>query len=199
MAQEIEIEYKVLLTKTQYERLAKNLPFPAAMTQVNYYFETDQFDLKRNGSALRIRKKNGNYVLTLKEPHEEGILETHDKLTKAEFFQWIDGNPVAKPHTMEQLQKKEIEIEQLNYYGSLTTERKTFTEQNIAYFLDKSYYLEQTDYELEIEAPTQKQALNAFLNILETYNIEQKEPITKNERFFRLLVKTHDDFSDVQF
>src|SRR5690625_4831450 len=123
-AQEIEIEYKVLLSKTQYERLAKNLPFPAAMTQVNYYFETDQFDLKTNGSALRIRKKNGNYVLTLKEPHEEGILETHDKLTTAEFFQCIAGNPVDKPKTMEQLKKKGIEIEQLNYYGPLRQKEK---------------------------------------------------------------------------
>ncbi|WP_212685903.1 CYTH domain-containing protein, partial [Salmonella enterica] len=83
MAQEIEIEFKNLLTEEEYLKLLSNLPFPKySQTQTNYYFETEDFSLKAHGSALRIREKNGNYTLTLKETHELGLLETHDALTE---------------------------------------------------------------------------------------------------------------------
>src|SRR5690625_3099304 len=94
MAQEIEIEYKVLLTKKEFEKIASSLPFSAnSVTQVNHYFETNQFNFKKQQSALRIREKNNKYTLTLKQPHEEGILETHDQLTEEEYNHWINGNP----------------------------------------------------------------------------------------------------------
>lgn len=189
MSQEIEIEYKVLLTKSQYDRLSNELPFPKAVTQVNYYFETKDFALKAHRSALRIRKKGNDFVLTLKEPHAEGILETHDVLTEEEFIQWKNGNPIAKPHTNKRFHKMGISVEQLRYYGALTTERKMFSEQNIDYFLDKSYYNKIVDYELEMEAPTQELGMKAFQTILHKYGIEKQTPITKIERFFYSLKK----------
>jgi uncharacterized protein YjbK len=38
--------------------------------------------LKENKSALRIRKKGGEYVITLKEPHPEGLLETQKIISR---------------------------------------------------------------------------------------------------------------------
>ncbi|MCY7706811.1 CYTH domain-containing protein, partial [Bacillus safensis] len=39
-----------------------------------------QFDIKSQLAALRMREKNGQWVLTLKEPHEIGLLETHQTI-----------------------------------------------------------------------------------------------------------------------
>src|SRR5690625_2716737 len=104
MAEEIEIEFKTLINEEDFERLRTKLPFfEKPIIQTNYYFDTIDYSLKRQPCALRIREKENNYTLTLKQPHQDGILETHDKLTKKEFTQWIHGQPVCKPYTGKQL------------------------------------------------------------------------------------------------
>lgn len=186
MSQEIEIEYKTLLTKEEFEEIKKSLPFPThAVEQTNYYFETRQFHLKENRSALRIREKEGGYTLTLKEPHAEGILETHDSLLEEEFLNWINGKPIKKPNVAEQLRRLGVEMNDLVYFGSLKTERTTFEKHGILYMLDKSYYHGKVDYELEIEATTREEGWKAFTTILQRFDIPKRDSITKIERFFQ--------------
>src|SRR5699024_1969207 len=104
MTQEIEIEYKTLLTKHYSATLLQTLFNEVApIIKVNYYFETKNFRLKKFHSALRIREKNGAYTLTLKEPHPDGILETHDDLSKEELQQWLKGEAISKPNISRQL------------------------------------------------------------------------------------------------
>src|SRR5690625_4119666 len=99
MAQEIEIEYKMLLTKTEFERLLSSNPFPkAGEKQINYYFDTKHFSLQKKSCALRIREKNNIYQLTLKEPHTTGLLETHDTLSKKDALSWLNGNIIEQKH-----------------------------------------------------------------------------------------------------
>ncbi|PAV29180.1 adenylate cyclase [Virgibacillus profundi] len=185
MTQEIEIEYKNLLTKEEFNRLLYNLPFPEySETQTNYYFETKDFTLKENGCALRIREKNGKYKLTLKEPHPQGLLETHDALTKQEAHSWINGNIVKKEHTTKQLTEKGISPENLIYYGSLTTERREVKYNNVLLVLDYSKYNGHSDYELELEAPTEAIGLEAFNSLLTEHQIHKKETPNKIKRFF---------------
>lgn len=185
MSQEIEIEYKVLLSKENFELLANEMPFPKeTVEQINYYFETKTFDLKKHYSALRIRKKNNGYILTLKEPYGEHILETHDPLTEEEFYNWINGNSTAKSNVSKQLKKLGVAEKELIYFGSLKTERKSFVNDGIEYVLDKSIYNGITDYELEIEAISAEKGLTVFKNLLQQFNIPQKDSITKIERFF---------------
>ena len=79
MDQHIEIEYKNLLTKQDFERLVQFFKIESNQffTQQNHYFDTTDFRLKKSGSALRIREKNETYELTLKQPAAEGKLETN--------------------------------------------------------------------------------------------------------------------------
>lgn len=188
MSQEIEIEYKTLLTKQEYDNLLFGLDFPpSGEIQINYYFETDTNALKRHQSALRIREKAGNYTLTLKEPHEKGILETHDKLTEDECKQWINDQPVAKQHVEKQLKNLHISISALRFIGSLKTERRSFTQNDLIYVLDKSYYNGLVDYELEIEALSATAGQQALDDVMEQFPIAAPQSITKIERFFNSL------------
>lgn len=59
MVQELEIEFKNLLTKEEFHRLADffQLTEKDFAEQENYYFDTKYFALKKHGAALRIRKK----------------------------------------------------------------------------------------------------------------------------------------------
>lgn len=188
MKQEIEIEYKVLLSNNKFDQILDSLNFPAEpFTQTNYYFETSDLKLKEFNSALRIRKKNSDYIVTLKEPHPEGILETHDKILEEDFNNAIYRNELSAPNCTRQLQKMNISLDNIEYIGFLTTERYEFTEDSLIYVLDKSFYNDNVDYELEIEAPSQVIGIKKFNELISRFNIKKVPSITKIERFFNTL------------
>ncbi|WP_249870111.1 CYTH domain-containing protein [Oceanobacillus saliphilus] len=190
MTQEIEIEYKNLLTKEEYERLLHSLPFPEeGKKQINHYFETEDFALKRFGCALRIREKDGKFQLTLKEPHPEGLLETHDWLTDQEAKSWLEGNIIPKEHTEKQLLKKNMQLEKLQYCGNLTTLRREIAYHDVLLVLDYSTYLEMEDYEFELEATSKESGIRIFQQVLEQHAIEKKNTPNKIERFFHSIGK----------
>ncbi|WP_430787657.1 CYTH domain-containing protein [Virgibacillus flavescens] len=185
MVQEIEIEYKNLLTEEEFKQLLTIFPFPeSGIWQTNHYFETKNFALKEKGAALRIREKNGAYVLTLKEPHPEGLLESHDALSEEEAQQWLAGTPVAKSQVVEQLHSLNVNLEDLVYYGKLATERYELNYQDTLLVLDYSVYNGIYDYELEIEAQSKEAGQNMLYSLLHQHGIVKKETPNKIKRFF---------------
>jgi uncharacterized protein YjbK len=186
MAQEIEIEFKNLLTEKEYRRVYHYLPFKSVelMEQTNYYFETEDFKLKQKGAALRIRHKNGKCTLTLKEPHKEGLLETHDALTAEEANLWILNKMMKKTHVSKQLQGLGISIDSLRYLGSLTTRRKEIEYEGTTVVLDHSLYYDQEDYELEVEANSKEDGKKVIKEILEACNIPERKTDNKIKRFY---------------
>ncbi|MFA1818932.1 CYTH domain-containing protein [Virgibacillus oceani] len=185
MTQEVEIEFKNLLTKNEFNRLLNELPFPSSSeTQTNYYFETKDLALKAHKSALRIREKNDTYTLTLKEPREVGLLETHEALTRQEAKEMIENQPVFKKEIDQQLLRKNISFEDLIYYGSLKTERREIRYQGVLLVLDYSIYNGKTDYELELEATSEEAGRKVFEDLLEKHNIPRRRTPNKIKRLF---------------
>ncbi|MTW87237.1 CYTH domain-containing protein [Virgibacillus dakarensis] len=188
MMQEIEIEYKNLLTEHEFNQLLRQYFFPKeAVTQTNYYFETKDFLLKENGCALRVREKNGSFILTLKEPHPTGLLETHDALTEQEAQDFLNGKFIEKANVTNRLNTMHIPIQSLVYYGKLTTERRETIYKNALLVLDHSMYNETADYELEVEAPSEQIGMQVFMAVLEQNTIERRDTPNKIERFFATL------------
>lgn len=187
MAQEIEIEYKNLLTKDEYTKVYQFLPFKSVelIEQTNYYFETDDLSLKQKGAALRIRKKNDQWTLTLKQPHEEGLLETHDTLNDKEANLWIQNQFIEKPETSKQLRELGVSISQLKYLGSLTTRRKELEYNKATVVLDHSLYYDQEDYELEVEASSKPHGQAVIKEILEACDIPERKTDNKIKRFYK--------------
>ena len=61
----LEIEYKTLLTKDEFNRLNSQLSHVTPVTQTNYYFDSDNFDMKAHRMSLRIRtfaKSRRNHI-----------------------------------------------------------------------------------------------------------------------------------------
>src|SRR5690625_4538622 len=188
MSENIEIEYKVLLNEKQFNVLELEMPFPQhAIVQTNHYFDTNNFLLKNHFHSLRIREVNEQYILTLKQPMDQYILETNDSLTEEEFQAWMTGNPIPKHNITKKLTELGMAVYELTYLGSLKTERKQFSAEEIIYCLDKIIYNGLTDYELEIEVPNVEIGRVIFNNLLNKFNIPKTEPITKIERFFKTL------------
>jgi len=188
MSQEIEIEYKNLITREEYKQLLKTYPFPSkGKKQINHYFETPDKRLQKQGCAIRIREKSNTYTLTLKEPHPSGLLETHDIIHKETFHQWVSGNIIPQPYTTGQLINRGIQPEHLKYMGNLETIRNETNYKGVLLVLDISKYNGYMDYELELEASDESVGLHLFNEILDHQGIEKRSTPNKIKRFYTSL------------
>lgn len=188
MKQEIEIEFKNLLTKDEYHQLIQQYPFPKqAVKQINYYFETDTFALKKYKCALRIREKNNTSTLTLKEPHLDGLLETHIMLSKEEANKYVAGHTTLKHEMNKKLLTIGVDPKELKFFGQLTTYRKEYLYKDMILVLDHSFYNDQEDFEFELEVPEYDKGKRFFQDILDDVNIDIRKTPNKIERFFSSL------------
>lgn len=185
---EIEIEFKNKLTKSEYNGL-KNKWFPSEqpITQINHYFETEDFQLKENRAALRIREKNRTFIATLKEDQGDYFLETHLPLSKNDYHAWIDGHILVKNDLFNRLKQLNIDIEQLSYKGYLTTHRLQTKRDKMIIALDHSEYNGQEDYEIELEAENEEEGKKYFRKFLLEHHINERPSKNKIERFFETL------------
>ncbi|AKF30060.1 CYTH domain-containing protein [Bacillus velezensis] len=183
MTQEIEIEFKNLLTKSEFLKLSEALCMKEYdfKQQVNHYFDTKDFSLKQKKSALRIREKDGSFVLTLKEPAAVGLLETHQQLAAApdlDVFKIPDG-PVKR-----QLDGLGIRSEHICCFGTLSTARAEKESEKGLIILDHSRYLEKEDFELEFETADWDEGKRAFEQLLKQFGIPERITKNKIQRFY---------------
>ncbi|MDX5474622.1 MAG: CYTH domain-containing protein [Bacillaceae bacterium] len=185
--QEIEIEFKNLLSKEEYERLLQtfNLNNNMPVKQINYYLDTDDFQLKSHGCALRIREKKGMYTLTLKQPKGNALLETHQEITIDEMNSIKDGNCIPQG-SISAILTNDLSVNDklIKYFGSLTTYRFETMHESGLLVLDKSEYLDETDYELEFEVSNYEVGQAEFEQLLDVQKIQMRETKNKIVRFY---------------
>lgn len=180
-----EIEFKQLLSQSQYQSIYnKYFPEMQPFSQTNYYIDTDQFDLRSHKSALRIRVKDDYYEMTLKVPAEVGLMEYNfETHVIPELNKELVANDLPLEIT-EQLNKMNVDVNQLVILGALTTSRLEKEVQGNLLVLDKSDYLNYQDYELEYEVEDYDDGLIQFKMILEAFDIKHETPENKVQRFF---------------
>ena len=74
-----ELEKKLLLTEDEYDYLMERFGYGSPLiqkpivTQINYYFDTDDFSMNRRNTTCRIRLKGGKYRATMKRHSSEEV------------------------------------------------------------------------------------------------------------------------------
>lgn len=138
----VELEKKLLLTKEEFNSLL--LYFgneKQRVKQVNYYFDTEDLSMNRQGVTCRIRLKNGTYTATMKQ-HTNFDRSTE---TKIDIRNGLDDNAFIDMG--------------LTLQGELVTNRCVILKNAVCEaVLDQNDYLGYTDYELEIEYLTEHEA-----------------------------------------
>ncbi|MEC1261519.1 CYTH domain-containing protein [Bacillus swezeyi] len=188
MSQELEIEFKNLLTKKEFDQMKLYYQFSPKqfVTQKNHYYDTPSFSLKEKGAALRVREKQDRHVLTLKEPAPVGLTETHQSLPfqpDVESFHIPDGPVLGR------LRDLGIESESLQYFGTLTTDRAEKKLPQGLIVLDRSRYLMVEDYEVEFEVTDYEQGKQDFTAILKSFGIPPRDTKNKIVRFYEQKLK----------
>ena len=143
----IEKELKVILSEEQYETIKAIFHWDTDVCQTNYYYRDTEDLSENNGITIRIREKQGRYLLQVKVPvSEQGSLHI-----KKEFEKEVKG--IADTISGSDLTElTELTFSDAHFVGELVTQRRTCNAyEGIEICLDRSCYFGQTDYELEIE------------------------------------------------
>ncbi|MBB5325544.1 uncharacterized protein YjbK [Anoxybacillus tepidamans] len=194
MKQEVEIEFKNLLTKEEFDRLKHifHIEEHQFMYQENHYFDTPQFSLKQKGAALRIRVKDDSYTLTLKQAMKEGMLETHEPLTKEEAQSLLNNFRTVRGDIQNILQAIGVAPETLQYFGTLATYRTQIPYEDGILVFDHSHYLQTDDYEIEYETDDFTCGKETFERLLASLNIPVRPTANKIKRFYAKKYETED-------
>ncbi|MFK3985977.1 MULTISPECIES: CYTH domain-containing protein [Exiguobacterium] len=183
MTQEVEIEFKSMLTKDEYETLLTAYDLTDKVKwQANDYFDTPTFELKKHGAALRIREKKHGQVLTLKQPHDVGLLETHAPINEAEAENLFKYGIIHDDQMKEALAAFDLSGP-LEHLGRLETKRAEIETPDGLLVLDESHYLEIHDYEIEFEVTDEAKGKIAFEQLLHRHGIPLRPAKNKIVRF----------------
>lgn len=188
--QHIEIEFKNLLTKEEYEHLLNYFRVKPIqiIPQANHYFETPEGHLKKAMSGLRIRQIGDYYECTLKEKSSEhGHLETTVEITKEQADTVLTTGRFPFHEITSRLEAIDVPLNDLHLFGSLQTDRVELPYKGGLLVLDHSKYLQQEDYEVEYETSDEKEGVLLFQHFLETHHIPQRPTDKKIARFMKAL------------
>lgn len=175
MATNIEIEAKVLINEDDYNRVLKFYKKEELqkVTQLNYYIDTDDLLLKQFGIGLRIRQKDF-FVLNMKAPLQEGLLEKKESISEKEFDNFKNDGVFPNGSIKNLLLMFGVDITKLKIQSTLKTERiviENFSD-NEVFAIDKNYYNGLIDYELELEGTSLERAKNSLKEKCEELNID---------------------------
>ncbi|GEN51347.1 CYTH domain-containing protein [Alkalibacterium pelagium] len=188
MEQELEIEFKNILTQQEYQQLYTDFKQDkyVEFSQRNVYFDTPSLDLKDRGCALRIRIKEDQAEMTLKTPFEGHHKELNLPLSLDDaHLMTIQGAFQIPEPVIEILESEDSLLSRsVIKLAELETSRLETMKDDTLVVLDKSTYSGKVDYELEVEAASEEVGLKMFESILETYAIPKRKTENKIARAF---------------
>ncbi|MCD2249802.1 CYTH domain-containing protein [Listeria monocytogenes] len=186
MVKELEIEFRNLLTKEEYDTLIENFRVKEDdfFEQTNYYLDTANFVLKERHSALRIRQLETQYQLTLKTPEARGLMETTQILGEDQASAIISGANIPVGPVRDTLKELGINHEDLQVFGSLKTIRAEKHYKKGLLVFDKNFYGSISDFDLEYEVSDYDKGKEIFDKLLKEYQITNQPAENKVARFY---------------
>ncbi len=171
----IEYEERVMISKHDYKKVIDDLlsqgykcqPF----TIENIYLDNKDFFITKNDMMLRIRNTStGIHELTLKIRNDDG--------SHTEINETLDNHPLIDASLGDKFKEfKEI--------IRLTTVRIEVPIEDHLFVIDQNTYGNKIDYNFEVEANSQKNAVSIAKKYCEKYKITYKRSPSKSERAFK--------------
>lgn len=193
MSSELEIEFKNLLTEIEYQKLLRHFQVTSEQCweQENHYYDTPDFKLKKQHSALRIRILPESAEMTLKTPHQSYLLETTNLLSKETALKIINSEKITpRGDLLTKLNEFNVHEHNLEKKVALTTLRYEKELENGLLVLDKSIYNGKTDFELELEVQDPIAGEQLFEDILSQFAIPKRNTPNKIQRAYKSYFST---------
>lgn len=173
---EIEIEFKNLLTKEEYEKLLNHFipKQDEQITNKNFYYDDANESFKKVNSALRIRYTNKKTEMTLKIKGTTQNIEINVPLDE-NFPKEPTVLPTLPNEIMTELEILNLKIKTPMLIQKIETLRYEIKTDNGLVVLDRTTFLNDiVDYELEYETADYEKGLHSFEKLLTTHNIKKR-------------------------
>lgn len=185
----LEIEFKTLLTKEEYDSLKDFFKEQPPIRQTNHYIDTPDQAIRDHQMALRIRTLADRAELTLKVPQEAGHFEYNQALTFDQVEYFLSNKKLPQGEIASFLSDLGIPLAALDVWGSLETERREKRIPKGLLAFDRSRYNSIEDYELEMEVDAASDE-TYFHEFLKEKQIEYKPAKSKVARLAQSLLKS---------
>lgn len=175
-----EKEIKILLSKEEYNRVAALFRWDKEFTQTNYYYGNNE-TVDSDNTTIRVREKEGKFFLQVKIPEQKkGSLHI-----KKEYEEQVSNIPgYISRLELERLTGQIFNKDVILLGKLITIRRESQLSNDILICLDKNGYLNNTDYEIEMEF--NKEYPHEIINMLEKLGIKtNKEIMGKFSRFIK--------------
>jgi len=194
---EKELKYKIE-TEEDYIKITnvlKNQYRYDGLVQENYYYDTKDMFLLKNGSILRARIEGNKVIITFKtlKNNKDGyfISDEIESITDIDKFRNVLSDKVYILDLCEN-SKNIIENitrdDKLFLIGKIRNERQSFYYGDIVFELDRvDFGMGIFDYEIEVESQNEKEARVILQNLFNELNIKYKvQKKTKYQRFLEV-------------
>lgn len=176
MKTNLEIEYKTLLSKEEYDRILAYYNDAEVIEQTNHYYQSENSSNKK--IAARIRQIGNTFELTFKIKQEKGKLEVNFEVpsNSPEHFLREDVQTFLKEHHY---------THEWRYIGELHTKRHVIKDKYGEICIDHNTYLSNEDYEFEYEVNNiyESLAFPRYLEILKQFSVQNIKAKAKFHRF----------------
>ncbi|MBJ8349418.1 CYTH domain-containing protein [Streptococcus zalophi] len=183
----LEIEYKTLLSKEEFQALDKLFAHIPIVTQTNYYIDNPNQEIKKQKMSLRIRTYQNSAEMTLKVPQKIGNYEYNLPLTLNQAKELITDFKIPNSKIKNILDNTKIDLSTIKVWGALTTKRRETKLEIGLLALDHNTYEDNSDYELELEVSDAKKGKSDFDSFLEQHHIQFKYAKSKVARVYHYL------------
>lgn len=159
----MEYEARNSLNEDQYIKILNDFSNAQNIEKIineNHYYDVDDLFLTNHGMVLRKRFIGNLKELTLKVKQSDGDQEI--------TIQYSNENTIDNllSETMVTLLSKHINVLDLKEVGYLKTERIEIPLQQSLLVIDKNYYNEKTDFNLEVESNSREEAQKVLNELL---------------------------------
>lgn len=182
----LEYEERVMITENQYSQIVEEYSKyeQKKIVNTNYYFDYEDLQLTNSGMVLRARNIDDQiFELTLKIKQENGDMEVNHPLTSTEFLDIVENEEIPDSEVLVLLNSKNIDLERIKLITSLKTERIEIEFPEYLFVIDKNYYNNKVDFNLEVESTSKKDAKTYLNQIISQFGIENKKDyISKSRR-----------------
>lgn len=184
----MEYEARVMIGESEYLKIKEEYlnigRICREFTNKNTYFDSPDLYLTHHHMVLRIREINDlEKELTLKIKGEDGDIEiTHNIESEEEYQKLLSGN-ISNLDIEKEISSRGGDIKSLGVITTLTTERVEVEFDDHLLVIDKNFYNNKIDFNLEVESTSRELAKKHLEKVISKYGIAyKKDYISKSRR-----------------
>lgn len=184
----MEYEARAMVSENQYLQILahflKSKEDKKQFTNFNTYFDYEDLFLTNNHMVLRTRRIGDNeYELTLKIKGDKGDIEYNTSLTSNQYDEMKRSTTIPDSIVKDKLLENNIDLNKLQFITDLKTDRLEVYSNNHIIVIDKNYYRNRVDYNVEVESNSKESAISVLNDTFSSFGVTYKKGyISKSRR-----------------